>query len=158
MENTSLRIRKLTATDSASYDTFFTLLQKEFAEIPWLTKDIVKSGDSHILLKGDELVGGMTLFQHPPENPEITKEAETQLNGRPAIFASCFAVAEKYRKRGYGLLLAKKILEEKVFAEEKVAWGVFSKPALADFYEKRFECEIYPLPHDLRLIIFTGIR
>ena len=136
---------------------FFTLLQKEFSEIPWLREEIIASGETYALVKDTELIGGITIFEHAPKTPEILKEAEGRLNGRPAVFASCFVIAEEYKKKGYGLFLAKEVLEKEVFTKGNVAWGVFQKHELADFYKKHFNCEIYPLPPNLNLIIFTSM-
>ena len=154
---TPLIIHKPTLADTTIHAQFFTLLKKEFAEIPWLTEEILASGETHALLNGTELIGGVTLFAHAPETSEILKEVGVRLNGRPAIFASCFVITEEHKKKGYGLFLAKKVLEEEIFAKGKVAWGIFQKSELANFYKKHFDCEIYQLPSNLNLIIFTNI-
>lgn len=153
----ALVTHKLTPADSARHARFFTLLRNEFAEIPWLTEDAAAEGEAYALLKDGELVGGITLFESAPETPDIRKEADLRLNGRPATFASCFTVAEEYRKKGYGLFLAEEVFENEVFTKGKIAWGVFQKPALTDFYKKHFACELYPLPDNLYLIIFTAV-
>lgn len=137
------------STSDPRFETYWKIVQAEFEkQIPWLSVSMPTR--VHLLMKGNEVIGGISVFDTCPENQRV-QDIKRQHFGEGGVYISCFVVKEPYRKQNIANGLFKEVIKG-ISQNGSWAWCVAGN-YLTGYY-RQFGGESFPLDDNTSIVRF----